>query len=687
MDRLKKIALILMLLLFTTAFFSCASIIGEVPQESVQTADLQEEVFGSVGQPAASAQPSPSQTPEPEKEPELLVTSNYTIERLDRPKETPMGEKDTWTVFIYMCGTDLESKEKQATANLNEMFNVKFSDKVNVVIQTGGTKEWHTEGIRADKLQRFRMEDGGLTLLEELPQGNMGAADTLYDFLSWGVARCPAEKMALLFWNHGGGSLVGTQYDQNYGRDALTLPEMKQALERVYPEMTDRFELVGFDTCLMATLEVANILADHARYLVASEEAEPAGGWDYRAWLQYLCNTPRATGADLGRAICDGYFDKCRDTDMSELVTLSVTDLSKIDTVLYAFNNVARELYKSIDDSTGFAQAARGANKAESYGGNSEREGFTNLVDAGDMVRNVSQSVPDEAEVLMQALEQAVIYDVQGKNRSYATGLSVYYPLMAQRVDRAAYEEIAATPDYFEYVDKLVENKIALMESREDRIYLEQPPYINDQGYYEMQVKPSSMQIVQGITFDLYYDAGGVLHYLGSDSDVQVDWATGYISDNFAGKWALLDGQPVAMYMLEETGEYNLYTIPVLLNGRETNLRVIWTHVGDDGYFEIIGAWDGIDEYTGMAAREVKKLKTGDTVIPLYHTHDPKTGAETGQVQGQAVLITSGSALLQAMLPQGEYLYGFAVEDIYGGKYETELVEFGIGSDGSLVIG
>ena len=74
-------------------------------------------------------------------------------------------EKADWTVMIYLCGSDLESKYGLATYNLEEMdsidpqftvkdflnatYDIEQEDeplgKVNVVLETGGCKEWHAK--------------------------------------------------------------------------------------------------------------------------------------------------------------------------------------------------------------------------------------------------------------------------------------------------------------------------------------------------------------------------------------------------------------------------------------------------------------------------------------------------------------------------------------------------------------
>ena len=83
------------------------------------------------------------------------------------------------------------------------------------------------------------------------------------------------------------GSVTGAAFDEIYGYDSLTLDEMYQAFSSVWnPSMEKQpLELIGFDTCLMATVDVAYTFADLAHYLVASEETEPANGWYYSQWV------------------------------------------------------------------------------------------------------------------------------------------------------------------------------------------------------------------------------------------------------------------------------------------------------------------------------------------------------------------------------------------------------------------
>ena len=98
-----------------------------------------------------------------------------------------------------------------------------------VVIQTGGAAVWQNEEMDPAKLQRWLYNSEGLQLLEEQETANMGDAQTLYEFLAFADANYPAQKVAVTFWNHGGGSVNGAAFDELYGCDSLDLAEMYQA--------------------------------------------------------------------------------------------------------------------------------------------------------------------------------------------------------------------------------------------------------------------------------------------------------------------------------------------------------------------------------------------------------------------------------------------------------------------------
>ena len=200
-----------------------------------------------------------------------MSNGSLDIHRRTRSGTAPMGDSG-WTILVYLCGTDLESQYSAASMDIEEALSESYNDDVRVVYQTGGTAEWNEYyGISSAASQRYVTNNGELELVEEFELSPMGDAQTLADFVSWGVENYPAEHMGLVFWNHGGGSISGVCFDEMNDSDSLSLREIDSALNSVYDQMTDKFEFIGFDACLMSTLETANIVAPYARYMFASE--------------------------------------------------------------------------------------------------------------------------------------------------------------------------------------------------------------------------------------------------------------------------------------------------------------------------------------------------------------------------------------------------------------------------------
>lgn len=69
--------------------------------------------------------------------------------------------------MIYMCGSDLESKYGLASNDLLEIQNSFISDKVNVIIETGGAKEWKNELISNTTNERYIVRDNAYYILDD----------------------------------------------------------------------------------------------------------------------------------------------------------------------------------------------------------------------------------------------------------------------------------------------------------------------------------------------------------------------------------------------------------------------------------------------------------------------------------------------------------------------------------------
>ncbi len=629
-------------------------------------------------------------------------------------KSTPMGEENTWTIFVYLCGTDLESSgQGSASSDVDQMLAATGSDNVKFVFQTGGTSAWNKEEFSTEKAQRFVVQNQTMTNVEELELNSMGNPDTFADFLKWGVQNYPAAKMGVVFWNHGGGSITGACFDELNESDSLSLQEINTALASVYETMTDQFEFIGFDCCLMGTAETANIVASYARYFYGSQECEPGSGWDYTTYGTAMAENPAITGAELGQVITDSFYAECEAGGQAEGATLTVIDLSKYDDFVVAFNDYAKNLYEAGEKN--MPGIVRGITSAESFGGNNKAEGYTNMVDLGSIIEKCSEFADGSA--VLEAMKNCIVYNKNGSNHTNASGISVYYPLHVEgSSELKIFAGVCISPYYLSLVDRVAkgfteggytntvffnaegnwENNDGKVENVEDSYFEEQAeegeeskesklitfetePAFDAENGFGFKLEEKAFEYTADVSATIYLAAEEESYIaIGETLEINADWETGTFYDAFDGSWlALPDGQTLSTYIVSKDENSSVYTSPVLVNGKRTNLRIRQ----DENGVAIEGVWDGIGE-NGVPSRNIRDLAAGDVVVPLYYFSDKE---ETSQ--GNEYTFGEDDQLTYAELPAGDYYYGFDITDVYGDKLTTEFAMFSIDEEGQITFG
>lgn len=559
-----------------------------------------------------------------------------------------------------------------AGKNIDELLAADIPDNVSFIIQTGGAEKWRSHDIPADSLNRYSVKNGELTLLESLPQGNMGEQQTFSDFLSYGVQNYPAEKMCVIIWDHGGGSLDGVANDENYGFDALSLSEIDGALKAASESMTDRFELFGFDACLMANYETASVLSPYAHFLLASEEIEPSGGWDYSSMIKAVADDKKISGGDLGKAVCDGYFAKCQASGKDSSATLSVTDLTKFNDVQKTFDTVAQNMNQNASEAKGIQAIAQSAKNSRKYGGTTADEGFSNLIDLHNFAENAVDV--NGTEDLMKAVENAVVYKVGGSEKSKSGGLSFYYPMVPDKEKLTSYfTSICPSEPYKTYLKTVYEN------IPENPITFTDSGSKAEDGSFQIKLDEASRNYILSVDFQLIRchtgeNAENIFSEFGQDNDMFTDEEALSYHSNFRGIWLVLNDCWLYVTPVEDTEEYIIFTAPIILNGQRTNLRFafIWDDAyAGGGYYKIIGAWNGIDPVTGMSDKEITLLQPNDDVRVISHH---KTNSLDSEMQESATRVVSGDyTVFEKALGDTEYLYQFVVTDIFGGKHYSNV--------------
>ena len=327
--------------------------------------------------------------------------------------------KDTVTIMIYMCGTDLESKSGMATSDLSEMAAAAIADNVNILVYTGGCARWKNNIVSANTCQIYRVKSGGLErLVENDGDRTMTDPATLTRFITWCSKNFPANRNELIFWDHGSGSLSGYGYDERHGRSgSMDLAEIRDAVDSAGVT----FDFIGFDACLMATVENALALSDYADYLLASEETEPGTGWYYTNWLNMLSQDTAVSTLQLGKKIIDDFVDVSAQKARGQSTTLSLVDLAELSNtfpeVFSDFSKATSSLIKNKD----FKTVSTARSSAREFAASNRID----QVDLTDMAWKIGN---EESQALVQTLLSAIKYNRTSSNMCNSYGLSIYFP-------------------------------------------------------------------------------------------------------------------------------------------------------------------------------------------------------------------------------------------------------------------
>ncbi|WP_026517692.1 clostripain-related cysteine peptidase [Butyrivibrio sp. MC2021] len=326
---------------------------------------------------------------------------------------------DIVTIMVYMCGADLESRSGMATKDLQEMLRADLGDKVNLIVYTGGAKSWQNNVVSSSTNQVYQVKNGQLVLLKDnLGSVPMTKPETLSGFIKWSAQNFPADRYDLIFWDHGGGSVGGYGYDEKFASaGAMSLAGINTALK----DGGVTFDFVGFDTCLMATVENALLVSNYADYLVASEETEPGVGWYYTDWLTALGRNTSMSTLEIGKNIIDSFTNACAQSCPGQKTTLSMIDLAELShTVPAELADFSKDTSEKIQSSE-FASVSTARSTTREFAASSK-------IDQVDLVDFAIRMNTKEATELADALKSAIKYNRTSSNMTNAYGLSIYFP-------------------------------------------------------------------------------------------------------------------------------------------------------------------------------------------------------------------------------------------------------------------
>ena len=660
---------------------------------------------------------------------------NRSVASGSRAKYTTVkgNGKDTFTIMVYMCGADLESKSAMATRDLQEMLAAKFGSNLRLIVYTGGSKGWRNNMVSSQVNQIWQVADGGLEcLVENAGTGAMTNPATLASFIQYGAKNFKANRYALILWNHGSGSVAGYGYDErNPGAGSMSLAGLNTAFQNGGV----KFDFIGFDTCLLASVENALMASNYADYLIASEETEPGIGWYYTNWLTAIGNNTSSSTLDSGKQICDDFVAQCASQCRGQQTTLSVTDLAELSNTvpekLSAFANgittlVTNQDYKSVSNarngSREFATSAR-----------------IDQVDLTDLCNNLNTS---ESNALAKALRAAVKYNRTSIADAY--GLSVYFPYQKMsNVDKAVstYAAIGMDDSYSRAIrafasveasgqavtggvtsaipslfglsggssssssgdmissllssflgggmgdmSSLVGDFLGGRTLTEEQLgsYLSANildsnnlVFKQDGDRWVIDMTPDQWALVHGVDLNLFYDNGAGYVDLGLDNLFEFDEAGRLVADT-SGTWVAINGQPVPYY--HETSQQTSDTewritgyVPCLLNGERAELLLTFDQDGS----AVAGARTVyVNGETDTIPKAMTEIAAGDTIVFLADLYDYEQNYIDSYAFGKNLTVDeNGLTVSDVYLPDAsKALITYRFTDIYNQAYWTPVI-------------
>ncbi|MEG1880011.1 MAG: clostripain-related cysteine peptidase, partial [Oscillospiraceae bacterium] len=348
-------------------------------------------------------------------------------------------KKESVTIMVYMVASDLESMQGRATNDLNEMMTPTLNENVNVYLMTGGTSQWKNSIMSDGKTEFFKLDDKKLSLIEDLGDKKITEPDTLTDFVEKSVSMSPADRYVLVFWDHGKGTMGGFGKDELNQGASMSILNIKTALEKSQV----KFDIIGFDACLMATAETATALENVCSFMIASEETTPACGWYYTTWLDAVSFNPSIDTLTFAKLIVDSAIVH-GSLETNANCVLSVTDVKKSDDIYNKLKNVLNQ--------ESFQETAKAENDVKMLG---EKEGGYDQFDLVDFFDGIEIQGKDE---LISTVKKTIVYNRLSAPFMKAFGLAFYYP----KAHVEKYEEVrnmmkgmGYEEEYFKFYDNM----------------------------------------------------------------------------------------------------------------------------------------------------------------------------------------------------------------------------------------
>jgi len=344
-----------------------------------------------------------------------------------------------WTYMVYM-GAD-NNLSDLALSDLREMSQVGSTANVNVVVQTEfssfytdpSSTEFNTfytdpsGTYNGDTLRVYLTKNFTNNIVQPIGNVDMASPQTLTDFITWAATNFPAEKYALVIWDHGDGwkttNLARGAVAGETSGSFMSLPELAQGVRDAEVPL----EVLDFDACLMGMYEVAYEFIELVDYMVFSEENEPGYGNPYDTILAHLTTNPAMDGKTLAQTVVSDYVNYYVSSSYPDVVTKSAIDMALLPELHTLLGNLAENVISEFDSVSAAVTQAISNSQHYAYYENHDLYDFcyrlaSNLVSGA--TKNSAQAIID----FYNNNDLIVANKFNGAGVANSHGLAIYIP-------------------------------------------------------------------------------------------------------------------------------------------------------------------------------------------------------------------------------------------------------------------
>ena len=327
--------------------------------------------------------------------------------------------KKPWTVMVWSASDNDLYKEQ--VADLDHMERVGSTDQAHMVAQI----DLRPSGRDVRRYELHEDSQPGLRspIKERIKNCDMANPQNLTDFVRWSMKNYPAENYFLVMSDHGAGWKGACEDQSHHGW--MDLPTIEAGLKEAREKTGKKIDVIGFDACLMASTETAYQLRNEANYLVASEEVEGGAGWQYNRVLsektlggvEQAMQAAAAMRVNFTPAQMASSVVSMAQGNQGDLPTMSAVDLSKMDGLKAATDNLSQAILDSSQPGSAFAAHAN------------KTQGFTDFKDFKDFTNRLSGIGDDKVKAAAAAVGEAITDSLVAEQHSSkypgANGLNI----------------------------------------------------------------------------------------------------------------------------------------------------------------------------------------------------------------------------------------------------------------------